>query len=94
MIDITQFILISVVVSLTVVLIVIGIQTVAILKEFRNTVSKINKILEDTGLITESVAKPISVASGFLVGLKSRPLLQGVLKVLKKRSKKEKVEEE
>lgn len=94
MIDITQFILISVVVSLTVVLIVIGIQTVAILKEFRLTVSKINKILEDTGTITESVSKPISVVSGFLVGLKSRPLLHGVLKVLKKHAKKEKTEEE
>ncbi len=94
MIDITQFILISVVVSLTVVLIVIGIQTVSILKEFRLTVSKINKILDDTGSITESVAKPISAASGFLVGLKSRHLLHGVLKVLKKQSKKEKAEEE
>ncbi len=85
MIDITQFILISVVVSLTVVL--------AILKEFRLTVSKINKILDDTGSITESVSKPISVVSGFLVGLRSRHLFHGVLKILKKRSKKEKAEE-
>lgn len=94
MIDITQFILISVVVSLTVVLIVIGIQTVSILKEFRHTVFKVNKILDDTGLITESVAKPISVASGFLVGFRSRPLFHGILKILKKRSKKDKTEEE
>ncbi len=89
MIDVTQFILISVVVSLTVVLIIIGIQTISILKEFKISVSKMNKILDDANMISSSVAKPISAASGFLLGLRGGHVINSAIKILRKHKKEE-----
>jgi hypothetical protein len=85
MIDVTQFVLIFVVVSLTAVLIIIGYHSIGILKEFKTTVTKINKILDDTGLISESVAKPISVFSGMVLGLRGGPLLSSFINILKRK---------
>lgn len=71
MIDITQILLIAVITILTVMLTVIGMQLVYILREFRKTVEKVNKILDDTGLITESIAKPVAGVSSILTGIKA-----------------------
>lgn len=56
---------------MTTLLTLAGIQVIHILKEIRETVKKTNKILDDTGLITSSIAKPITGISGFITGLKS-----------------------
>lgn len=88
MVDITQFVLIFVVVSLTIVLLIIGFHTINILKELKNTIIKVNKILDDTGQISESVAKPMSSFSGFLLGLKSSGLVSAVVQIIKRRSQK------
>lgn len=69
--EITQIIIIFVVVLLTSVLTVVGIEVFLILKEFRITVKKMNKIIDDAGIISESVAKPVQSLSGFLMGLKN-----------------------
>jgi hypothetical protein len=68
--DTAQILLIVVVSVLTVILSLVGFEVFLILKELKKTVCKTNKILDDTGLITESVAKPIAGFSGFLTGLK------------------------
>jgi hypothetical protein len=68
--DTAQILLVVVVLVLTVILSLVGFEVFLILKEFKKTVSKTNKILDDTGLISESVAKPIAGLSGFLTGLK------------------------
>jgi len=70
MIDLIQILLAFVIVTLTVLLFVIGLQFFQILKEFRKTVSKMNNILDDTGRITKSVADPIEGFSELLMGLK------------------------
>lgn len=69
--DPTQILLIVVVLALTILVIFLGVQVYHILGELRLSVRKTNKMLDDMGLITESVAKPISQASGFVTGLKS-----------------------
>lgn len=71
MIDTTQILLIAVITVLTVILTVIGIQLIYILREFRKTVEKTNKILDDTGLITESIAKPVVGISSLITGIKA-----------------------
>ena len=63
----TQILLVIVVVTLTALLLIMGIQVFFILQEIRRSVEKINKILEDGGLISESIAKPISSISNSLV---------------------------
>ena len=71
MIDPAQTILFLVVVILTILLLVLGIQVLFILKEFRKTVSKANKILDDTGIISESVSAPISSLSALVTSVKA-----------------------
>ncbi len=69
--DSTQILLYSVVTILTVLLVVLGVQVFFILKEAKRTLDKINKILDDANLISESVARPIVGFSNFLEGVKS-----------------------
>lgn len=68
---INQILLFLVVSVLTTILSIAGIEVVHILREFRETIRKTNKILDDFGTISSSVAKPIAGISGFLTGLKS-----------------------
>lgn len=71
-IDVTEAVLLLVLAILTVLLVVLGIQVYFILKEFRKTVTKANKVLDDTEEITRSVSGPIaslsSLTSSFQVG--------------------------
>jgi hypothetical protein len=71
MIDTTQILLIAVITVLTVILTVIGIQLIYILKELRKTVDKVNKILDDTAIVSENIAKPVAGISSLLTGLKA-----------------------
>lgn len=80
MIDTAQVVLLVVVVILTVLLIVLGIQVFHILRELRRTVSKANKVLDDTGTITESVSGPISNLSNLVSGLRTGVTLARILR--------------
>ncbi len=89
MIQPAQILLIIVVSVLTSVLTACGIQVFYILKEIRESMKKTNKILDDAGLISSSVAKPISGISEFLMGLKSGA---EVIRLLTKKKKEEEEE--
>jgi hypothetical protein len=67
----TQILLVIVVLVLTTVLTIVGVEVVFILKEFRTSIKKCNKILDDTGVISESIARPISDLSDLASGLKT-----------------------
>lgn len=71
MVDVAQLVLLFVIVVLAILLVALGIQIFFILKEFRQTVAKANKVLDDTGMITESVSGPISNISNLAAGLKT-----------------------
>jgi branched-subunit amino acid transport protein AzlD len=86
MINTTQILTISVVVILTLVLSVIGFQVFLILREFQKTVQKMNKMLDDFGLVSESVAKPVAALADHFTGLASIAGLFGL--VAKKRREK------
>lgn len=91
MIDFTQFLLAVVVISLTVMLLLVGFQVYKILKELQVSITKVNKILDDTGVMTESVSKPMQAFSGFLLSIKSHSWLLTLAKILKR--SKERIEE-
>ena len=89
--EITQILLIIVVLALTSIMIVIGVEVFFIFREIRRSMKKINKMLGDVGLITESVAKPIAGFSGFITGIKSgADAIKLLTKDNKKKEKKEK----
>lgn len=69
--DSAQIILIAVIILLTVLLFALGVQVFFILREFRKTVSKANKVLDNTNVITQSVSAPISSLSSIATGIKT-----------------------
>ena len=79
MIDPAQTALFLVIIVLTILLIILGIQVFFILRELRKTINKTNKILDDTGAITESVSGPISSFSSIAMGLKVGSKLAKIL---------------
>lgn len=89
MIDPAQTVLFLVVIILTILLIVLGIQVFFILRELRKTIDKANKVLDDTGTITESVSGPISRLSSLTLGLKTGATIAKMLQGKKKHKKDE-----
>lgn len=70
-IDLTEIVLLLVLAILTVLLVVLGIQVYFILKEFRKTVIKTNRVLDDTQEITKSVSGPIASLSSLSTSLQA-----------------------
>lgn len=87
MLNSTQILLIAVVIVLTILLTVIGFQVFLILKEIQRSIQKANKMLDDAGLISGSIAKPIASLSNSITGLSG---LAGLFGWLAKKSKQKK----
>lgn len=93
MIGPAQILLVIVVVILTTLLTIIGVQVYFILKELRRSVEKFNKILNDTGIISESVAKPIHSLSDSITGFSGvGGILSWLFKMKNMKREKERVE--
>ena len=84
MIDPAQIVLFLVIIILTALLVVLGIQVFLILRELRKAVAKANKILEDTGIITESVSTPLATLSSLMMGVKTGVSVANLLKKVSK----------
>lgn len=69
--DPVQFVLLTVIIILTLLLIILGVQVFFILWEVRKTVSKTNVILEKADSITESVKTPLAAVSSLALCFKS-----------------------
>lgn len=69
--DITQIVIISSLILITATIVASGVWLIKIFKELKITLTKTNKILDDTQNITSSVAKPISSISEFVMGFKN-----------------------
>ncbi len=69
--DITQIVIISSLILITGIIFASGIWLIKIFKELKITLTKTNKILDDTQNITSSVAKPINSFSEFVMGFKN-----------------------
>jgi Na+/proline symporter len=88
MIDAVQAVLLFVIVLLAIILIVLGVQVFFILREFRKTIKKTNRILDTTDEITTTISQPLSFLSTFLVSTRSLSTISKVLKT-KKRDEEE-----
>lgn len=87
MLDPVQIVLLCVIILLTILLIVLGVQVFFILKELRRAVFRATKILENTETITESVSEPMSFLSTILFSSKTISLISNLLKHKKKEDK-------
>ena len=68
---IVQLLLVSVIFTLTVLTVVAGIQVFHILHEFRFTLKKINHILDNTQMLSDSAARPVSAVNNFFSEVKT-----------------------
>jgi hypothetical protein len=89
--DPIQFVLLAVIVILTLLLIILGIQVFFILTEVRRTVSKTNNILENAESITETVKTPLAAISSLALCFKASSLVN-VAKFMKNLLNQEKDE--
>lgn len=69
MIDPIQVLFIVVVTTLTILLVIIGVEVFRILQDAKKTIKRVNVILDDVETITTSVAGPIEKMSGFIQGV-------------------------
>jgi len=90
MLDTAQIILLSMVVILTVLLLALGTQVFFILRDFRKTLKKADKVLDNTGTITQIVSTPLSAFSNVGAGIKTgKALIHFLKKTVGKMSKEE-----
>lgn len=71
MVDPVQLTLLLVIVVLTVLLVVLGIQVFYILKEFRGTIKRANTVLDNANSITENIEGPLAAISSLVLGVKA-----------------------
>ena len=87
--DTTQILLIVVIVLLSVLFIGLGIQVYFILREFQKTITKANRVLDDTEVITHSVSGPLSNLSMLASGVKAGAFIASLLQGKKKKGREE-----
>ena len=87
--DTAQILLYVVVGVLTLLLVVLGIQVFFILKELKNTLSRANKVLNDAGVISESISKPVESLSSVISGGKILSIVASLLTSKKKKHDRE-----
>lgn len=77
--DTAQILLITVVSVLTLLLLLLGIQVFFILREVKNTLSKANKVLDDAGVISGSISRPVESLSTVMSGIKLGSIITSFL---------------
>ncbi len=85
MFDNTQTLLVAVVIALTLLLSLIGVQVFFVLREVKKTIEKFNKIIDDAGVVSGSVSKSISSLSNSITGISG---ITGLFGWLAKKRKK------
>jgi uncharacterized protein YoxC len=90
MFDPAQILLFIVILILTILLLVLGIQVFFILRDVRQTIAKANKVLDDTGQITESVSAPLTNISQLVMGLKTGATFANIIKKIAEVDKEDK----
>ena len=81
----TQLLIVIVVTVLTIILTAVGIQVFFILGEVRESIRKLNQVLDDAAEVSEAITKPIISLGDSLTGLSG---ITGLFSWLTKRSKK------
>ncbi len=69
--DPVQFVILLISIIVTAAILVIGYQVYQLLKDIRKSLHKMNRILDDTGDITESVKKPVSSLANLTSGIQA-----------------------
>jgi len=88
--DLTQIVLLSVIIVLTVFLVVLGFQVFFVLRDLRFTLKRMNRLFDDANVLVDEVKKPIEKASNFFTALTAGAGLVHLLKKGKDERSREK----
>lgn len=87
MFDLTQTLLVVVIVVLTVILSVIGVQVVLLLKETRRSLSRVNDLLDSVEGLVDKLSHPTQSFSNLLSGVKQGvQIFESISSLFKSRS--------
>lgn len=78
--DLTQTILLSVIIVLSIFLVVIGVQVFFVLKALKATIKKMNALFEDASGLVEEIKKPVARAQGLITALTTGASIVNLLK--------------
>jgi len=67
--ELTQSVLLAVVIVLTIFLVVLGFQVFYVLRDFRKTLRRLNRLFDDADSLVSEVKKPIEKAGTIIGGL-------------------------
>ncbi len=87
MIDTVQAVLLFVIVLLTILFVVLGIQVFYILKDLRQTIQRTNNILEDVERVSEGVSDSISSVQGMFGGATTIGSIASILSLFRRPKK-------
>ena len=85
--DLTQIIILSVIVVLTIFLVVLGFQVYYVLKDLRRTLGRMNHLFDDADSLVSEVKKPLEKAGNFVTALTTGA---GIAHLLRRGSKETK----
>jgi len=94
LLDPIQILLTVIVTTLTVLLVVIGIEIFRILREAKKTIERTNRILDDVEEITNAVSRPVEGMASLVAGIKQGTAVVKVLGKLFHESKDDEESEE
>lgn len=89
MIDPVQAVLLFVIVLLTILFVVLGIQIFFILKDFRQVMTRANRILDSIEAISESISEPVVTLSNMFGSASSLGVVAKVISMFKKKKHKD-----
>ena len=90
--DATQAVILSSIIVLTILLAVIAYQLFFVLREFKNTLKKTNRILDDTQDFVTQIKKPIESANNIIAAVTTGAGIAHFLKKAKEEVKHERSE--
>lgn len=85
--DITQTILLAIIIVLAIFLVALGFQVFFVLKDLRKTLTRMNMLFDDANNLIAEVKKPVESAGNFVSALTAGA---GIMHLLKKGKSKEK----
>ena len=85
MIDTVQAVLLFVIVLLTILFVVLGVQVFYILRDFRETLKRTNNILDGVETITEGISEPITSLSKMFGNASAIGTIAKVLSMFRKK---------
>lgn len=89
MTDLPQILLLIVIIAISIILTVIGIQIISLLREAKVTLARADRILSDLEFLTHSITRSGSRLAGIAEGLQSGvKLVESFSKILVSKSKK------